>query len=112
MRQHTTDRPPGPFIPLAWRNLTESKRRLAASLAGTAFAVSLMFMENGFRNALLDSMVNVIDRFDCQIVVASRTLYTVSAPFSFPFERVEQARAVDGVTSGGPLYVETRRSLW
>jgi putative ABC transport system permease protein len=105
-------RPPGARIPLAWRNLTENKRRLAASLAGTAFAVALMFMENGFRNALLDSMVNVIDRFDCQLVVASRTLYTLSIPFSFPLRRVEQAKAIEGVVSGGPLYVETRRSFW
>jgi putative ABC transport system permease protein len=105
-------RPPGAAIPLAWRNLTESKRRLAASLAGTAFAVSLMFMENGFRNALLDSMVNVIDRFDCQLVIASRTLYTLAAPYNFPLRRVEQAKGVDGVDSGGPLYVETRRSNW
>jgi putative ABC transport system permease protein len=107
-----SQRPPGGRIPLAWRNLTESKRRLAASLAGTAFAVTLMFMENGFRNALLDSMVNVIDRFDCQLVVASRTLYTLSIPFSFPLQRVDQAKAVDGVASGGPLYMETRRSFW
>ena len=32
-------------IPLAWRNLTENRLRLLASLAGTAFAVTLMFME-------------------------------------------------------------------
>ena len=38
-------------ITLAWKNLTESKKRLATSLAGAAFAVVLMFMENGFRNA-------------------------------------------------------------
>ena len=44
-------------IPLAWRNLTENKLRLLASLAGTAFAVTLMFMENGFQQSLLESMV-------------------------------------------------------
>ena len=55
---------PRAIIPLAWRNLTENKRRLLASVAGTAFAVTLMFMENGFRHAMLDSMVNVIERLD------------------------------------------------
>ncbi len=103
---------PGAVIPLAWRNLTESKRRLAASLAGTAFAVTLMFMENGFRNALLDSMVNLIERFDCQLVIASRTLYTLAAPYSFPLRRIDEAKAVEGVTTGGPIYAETRRTRW
>ena len=32
-------------VPLAWRNLTENQVRLLASVAGTAFAVTLMFME-------------------------------------------------------------------
>ena len=49
---------PAAIIPLAWRNLTENRLRLLASVAGTAFAVTLMFMENGFRQALLDSMVD------------------------------------------------------
>ncbi len=31
-------------VPLAWRNLTENRLRLLASVAGTAFAVTLMFM--------------------------------------------------------------------
>ena len=48
-------------ILLAWRNLTESKKRLATSVAGTAFAVVLMFMENGFRSALLDGTVAAHD---------------------------------------------------
>ena len=54
-------------VPLAWRNLTENKVRLAASVAGTAFAVTLMLMETGFRGALLDSMVAVIRHLDGEL---------------------------------------------
>ena len=75
---------PRKIIPLAWRNLTENKRRLLASVAGTAFAVTLMFMENGFRHAMLDSMVNLIERLDGQVVIVSKTLYSLALPYSFP----------------------------
>ena len=103
---------PGRTIPLAWRNLTESKLRLLASVAGTAFAVTLMFMENGFRTAMLDSMVNVIERFDGQIVLVSRTLYTLSVPYSFPMRRIVQARNFPDVVGASPVYVVARTGYW
>jgi putative ABC transport system permease protein len=102
----------GKTIPLAWRNLTESKVRLLASVAGTAFAVALMFMQNGFRSAMLDSMVNVIERFDGQMVLVSRTLYTLSVPYSFPLERIVQARNFPEVVASSPVYVVARTGYW
>lgn len=103
---------PRATIPLAWRNLTENKRRLLASVAGTAFAVTLMFMENGFRRALLDSMVNVIERLDGQVVLVSKTLYTLAVPFQFPYRRILQAREFPEVASSSPVYVVTRYGYW
>src|SRR3954447_17360461 len=99
---------PRKIIPLAWRNLTESRRRLLASVAGTAFAVTLMFMENGFRHAMLDSMVNVIERLDGQVMIVSRTLYTLAVPFEFPYRRLIEARQFPEVTGTSPVYVTTR----
>src|SRR5271165_2619222 len=103
---------PRSIIPLAWRNLTENKRRLLSSVAGTAFAVTLMFMENGFRHALLDSMVNVIERLDGQIVMISRTLYTLAVPYGFPYGRIVQARDFPEVIGASPVYVVTRTGYW
>jgi putative ABC transport system permease protein len=99
-------------ILLAWRNLTESKRRLATSVAGAAFAVVLMFMENGFRNALLDGTVAAIRRIDGQLVLLNPQRYVFTEPLQFPRRRLEQARGFDGVTSARPLYVEAWRTLW
>src|SRR5262249_38179001 len=99
-------------VPLAWKNLTENKLRLLASLAGTAFAVTLMFMANGFRNALLESMVGLIRHLDGQLMIVSRTVYTLSVPFSFPARRIEQARTFSDVVSAVPVSIETRRSFW
>jgi putative ABC transport system permease protein len=103
---------PRSIIPLAWRNLTENKRRLLASVAGTAFAVTLMFMENGFRHAMLDSMVNVIERLDGQVVIISRTLYTLAVPYHFPYRRLVQASEFPEVAGASPVYVVTRSGYW
>ena len=103
---------PGAIIPLAWRNLTENRRRLLASVAGTAFAVCLMFMENGFRHAMLDSMVNLIERIDGQVMIVSRTLYTLAIPYAFPYRRIVQARDFPEVVSASPVYLVTRFGYW
>lgn len=98
--------------PLAWRNLTESPPRLAASVAGAAFAVTLMFMEVGFRGALLDSMVAVARVLDGDLFLINKMLYTLAVPQQFPARRLEQARAFEGVTGASPVYVDTRRGRW
>ncbi len=46
-------------IPLAWLQLVREKSRLLIALAGIAFAVILMFMQLGFRDALFDSNVRL-----------------------------------------------------
>jgi putative ABC transport system permease protein len=99
-------------ILLAWRNLTESKRRLATSVAGTAFAVVLMYMENGFRNALLDGTVAVIRRIDGQLVMINPQRYVFTEPMRMPRRRLDQVRGYAGVISACPLYVEAWRTLW
>src|SRR2546423_12806353 len=99
-------------ILLAWRNLTESKRRLATSVAGAAFAVVLMFMENGFRNALLDGTVAAIRRIDGDLVLINPQRYIFTEPLQMPRRRLAQPPGVDGVTSASPPYVAARRAVW
>jgi putative ABC transport system permease protein len=98
--------------PLAWRNLVESKVRLAASVAGTAFAVTLMFMQLGFRGALLDSMVAVVRSLDGDLFLVHKLLYTLAVPQPIARGPLEQAWSFDDVTWAGPFYVEMRRSRW
>jgi putative ABC transport system permease protein len=109
----TTARPPRRRLPpLSWRNLSESKVRLVASVAGTAFAVTLMFMELGFRGALLDSMVLVMQSLDGDLFLVNRLLYTLAQPQPIAQARLEEARSFDDVTWAGPFYVEMRRARW
>jgi putative ABC transport system permease protein len=97
---------PPRHIPLAWRNLTENRWRLLASVAGTAFAVVLMFVENGFRNALLDNMVAVVETLDGQLFVTHQGRYILSQPVPFRRGRLERVRGVEGVVSVHPLYLD------
>jgi putative ABC transport system permease protein len=101
---------PGGRIPLAWRNLTEKKWRLLASVAGTAFAVVLMFVENGFRDALLDNMVAIVDRLDGQLFITHKGRYILSQPVLFPRRRLVLAHGVTGVRSVHTLYIDVTDS--
>lgn len=93
-------------VPLAWNNLTHDKRRLLLAVTGVAFAVLLMFLQLGFRNALFDSTVAFIEALDGDLVIAAASRYTLALPEPFARRRLEQARSVDGVASAEPLYVE------
>ena len=71
-----------------------------------------MFMEHGFQQSLLESMVGLIRHLDGQLMIVSRTVYTLSVPYGFPRRRIEQARAFPEVEGGVPVSIETRRSFW
>lgn len=93
-------------VPLAWRNLTHDRRRLALAVAGVAFAVLLMFLQLGFRNALFDSTVAFIEAVDADLLVAASGCYTLAVAEPFPRRRLDQARGVEGVAIAEPLYIE------
>jgi putative ABC transport system permease protein len=93
-------------VPLAWHNLTHDKRRLLLAVMGVAFAVLLMFLQLGFRNALFDSTVAFIEALDADLVITAGRRYTLAMPEPFSRRRLEQAHGVDGVAAAEPLYVE------
>ena len=92
--------------PLAWYNLTYERRRLVVALAGVAFAVLLMFIFNGFRNALYDSQVQLHTALNGEIVIVSRIKTNMFVPEQFARRRLYQARAYKGVEAAYPLYLE------
>jgi putative ABC transport system permease protein len=99
-------------VPLAWKNLTHSKVRFVVAVAGITFAVLLMFVEFGFRAALLDSSTQLLRLFNGELVVIHRGKYSLYAKQPFSRRRIDQARAVDGVRGVYPIYMETRTSEW
>ncbi|MCU0962774.1 MAG: ABC transporter [Pirellulaceae bacterium] len=98
--------------PLAWKNLTHNGRRLAVAVSGVTFAVVLMFMEQGFQNALFDSTVALVRNFTADIVIVSSSRYSLSSSSRFPFHAVLLARGAPDVAQVQPIYVENYLSLF
>lgn len=98
--------------PIAWLSLTHRKPRLAAALAGVAFASVLMFLEMGFLNGLFDSQTNVVRQLDADLVIVheQKEAFVPLAPF--PRRRVIQARAVQGVEAAYPVYLMEYGASW
>ncbi|MBT9311523.1 ABC transporter permease DevC [Leptothoe kymatousa] len=92
-------------IPLAWLNLIHDRRRFATSLAGVGFAVLLMFMFNGFMNALYDSQLQLLNRFNGEVIIVNRLRTNMFVPRAFARRRLYQARAFDGVQNAYAVYI-------
>lgn len=74
---------------------------------GIAIAVVLMFMETGFRNALFDSNVRVMqEKVAADMVIRSESRYMFSSRQLMSFDNVIAARSCPGVESAEPLYLE------
>jgi putative ABC transport system permease protein len=92
-------------IPLAWLQLTHEKLRLAAALAGIAFAVILMMLQLGFAAALIDSAVLVYGRLNADLFLVSPNFEYILQTKTIPRHRLYQSLTVEGVDSVTPFYV-------
>lgn len=98
--------------PLARKNLLHSRRRLAVAVLGIGFAVVLMFMQTGFRNALFDSTVRIIEVLNADLILVNRAQVALPSKQTFSYARIYEARGCPGVQGVYPLYVETPFALW
>lgn len=96
--------------PLAWKNLTTDWRRLSLGVAGVAFAAILMFMQNGFRNALLDSPVQLLEVLDCDLVAISVARFSLPTDQTFPESLYERSLADADVIAAAPMHLERMRA--
>ena len=95
--------------PLAWLNLIHDRRKFVTSLSGVGFAVLLMFLFTGFKNALYDSQVQVINHLNGEIVIINRLKNNMFVPRAFARRRLYQAQAFEGVQDAYPLYISEVR---
>jgi putative ABC transport system permease protein len=99
-------------VPLGWLNLTHRKGRFAVALAGVSFAIVLMFVQLGFRNALYDSTVQLIRHFKADLVLRHNAKYALGVTERIPLYCLDLARGVPGVARARPLYIEFETSRW
>ena len=99
-------------VPLAWRNLTANRRRLARSGAGIGFAVLLMLMQLGFEQAFFDSSLQVIRGLDGDLFLQSAHKYQFATQDPFSAAALDAAKRVPGVASARPLYADWHDVFW
>jgi putative ABC transport system permease protein len=97
-------------IPLAWLQITREKLRMAVALLGVAFAVVLIFMQLGFRDALFDSAVRYHGSLDYDVaLVAKKTSFIVQTE-QFSRRRLYQVLGMDGVVDVKSVYAS--QAIW
>jgi putative ABC transport system permease protein len=92
--------------PLAWCNLTHDRVRFGLFVLGITFAVVLMFVQLGFRYALLDSNTLMFDHARADLILVAPNRQTLAMRETFPRRRLVQAEGVNGVESAWPVYLE------
>jgi putative ABC transport system permease protein len=94
-------------IHLAWLQLTRDKQRFAVAVAGVSFAVLLMLVQFGLRDALYESATKLIDRLRGDLVITSAQYEYLFSTDRFTRRRLYSALALDAVASVAPLYLGT-----
>ena len=93
------------FVPLAWLQLKHQKLRLVAAVMGIGFAVILIFIQLGFKDALLVSSVKLHNTLDYDLAMVNPTTDIITSPSSLPRNRLVQVRGIPGVDWATPVYL-------
>lgn len=92
-------------LPIGWLQLSHNKGRLAAAVAGVAFANLLVFMQLGILGALNGSTVAPFSMLNADILISSEDGNTLTDSGNVARARMFQALAVPAVASAAPLFV-------
>lgn len=92
-------------LPIGWLQLAHNKQRLAAALAGVAFANILIFMQLGFLGALVESIKLPYKQMNGQILISAADANTLQDGSPLPRQRMFQALAAPGVADATPIYL-------
>ena len=91
---------------LALKNLLHDKLRSAMTIAGVAFAVTLVFVQVGLFMGILDNASVTIDHLEADLWVTSRNTPNVDFAHGFPQGLVQRVRSVPGVARADNLLVQ------
>jgi putative ABC transport system permease protein len=91
--------------PVAWLQLKHQKIRFLIALSGVIFAVVIVFMQLGIRDALFDSAVHLHRGLNGDIFLISPRSTSLIAMDTFPDRRLKQVLAFPDVDFTVPIYV-------
>lgn len=92
-------------LPIGWLQLLHNKTRLAAAVAGIAFANILVFVQLGVMFALNTTILLPYTLFDADIIISSADANTLTDGSNVPRQRSFEAMSVPGVASSLPLFI-------
>jgi putative ABC transport system permease protein len=92
-------------VPYAWLQLSHDKLKLVAAVGGIMFAVVLVFMQLGLREALFDSSVRLHRAMDYDLVMISPLTTYVGRTKNFPRSRLYQVAGLQDVETVSSLYL-------
>jgi putative ABC transport system permease protein len=93
------------MVSLARKNLLHDRMRSAITIAGVAFAVTLVLVQVGLFMGLLDKATTTIEHSSADIWVTSRETPNVDFAHTFPETAVLRVRGVDGVERADNLII-------
>ena len=92
-------------LPVGWLQLRHHRMRLAAAVAGVAFANMLVFVQLGILSAMNDVVRTSYSPFRADIVISPSNANTLMDGATLARRVVYQAIAQPGVAAAAPLYV-------
>src|SRR5579871_4198045 len=96
--------------PLALRNVLHARSRSLVAIGGIAFASIMVLLQLGFLEAVKVTASVNYEQLDFDVALVSPEFEQFYDPGSFPRERLQQARSVEGVVDARPFYA--RMSSW
>src|SRR6185369_7702704 len=93
------------MVDLARKNLLHDKLRFVITIAGVAFAVTLVFVQVGLFIGLLDNSTITIEKIPADLWITSRNTPNIDFAHTFPESRLQRVRSVPGVQRADNLIV-------
>ncbi|WP_424992750.1 FtsX-like permease family protein [Oceaniradius stylonematis] len=94
-------------LPIGWLQLIHSRTRLAAAMAGVAFANILVLVQLGIMGSLNNSILISYGLLNADIMISAENANTLTEGDNVARQRMFQALGVPGVQSAMPFYVAT-----
>lgn len=90
-------------VPLAWKQLSNDKKRFAAALAGVSFGVVIMLFQVGIYQAIMRMVIRPVDAMQGELIMVSPDFLYLMAAGEFPERRLYQTLADSDVKSVYPV---------
>ena len=92
-------------MPIGWLQLVHNRGRMAAAIAGVAFANVLVFVQLGILGALNQTIATGYGLFVADVMISSADAPTLSDGSPVARRHLYQTLAVPGVAAAAPLYL-------